>query len=130
MLLNEALTQLKFDTRMKDWNLNQGLVTEKEIKEKLKNIEDVSENVEEVSLFSEDEITHVQASPDATSEKLSPKKLSPEKLSIDPSTSSEHNVQSDVPPSDTDAQSSNPSQSHKTNITTNDNEDSSNNPWW
>ena len=55
MSLYESFAQLKFDIRMKDWNVNQNLVTEKEIKKKLESLKDMSDNVEEVSLFSTDQ---------------------------------------------------------------------------
>ena len=51
MSLNDSFLKLKFDKRMKTWNLNQELVTQKEIKESLENLQDVSENAEQMVLF-------------------------------------------------------------------------------
>ena len=53
MSLYDSFLKLKFDKRMKTWNLNQGLVTEKEIKENLKSLQDVNENAESMVLFPE-----------------------------------------------------------------------------
>ena len=51
MSLNEAFAELKYDKRMKDWNMEQGFVTEKDIQEHLKALRDVNDNVETVTLF-------------------------------------------------------------------------------
>ena len=51
MSLHDSFLKLKFDKRMEAWNLNQGLVTEKEIKETLENLPDVSENANPMVLF-------------------------------------------------------------------------------
>lgn len=53
MSLHDSFLKLKFDKRMKTWNLNQGLVTEKEIKENLEGLQDVNENAESMVLFPE-----------------------------------------------------------------------------
>ncbi len=51
MSLHDSFLKLKFDKRMKTWNLSQGLVTEKEVKENLEGLPDVSENAKPMVLF-------------------------------------------------------------------------------
>lgn len=51
MSLHEAFSKLKFDRRMKDWNVNEGLVTEKEIHQHLKALEDETDNMEQMTLL-------------------------------------------------------------------------------
>ena len=51
MSLHEAFSQLKFDKRMTNWNLNQEIVTEDEIKQNIGQLEDVSDNAESMVLF-------------------------------------------------------------------------------
>lgn len=50
MALDEALKQLKFDKRMEDWNLRQGVLTEAELKTKLDGLEDSQGNAGRVNL--------------------------------------------------------------------------------
>ena len=64
MSLHDSFLKLKFDKRMKTWNLNQKLVTEKEIKENLENLKDMNENVEPMALFSDP--------PEATTDQQTP----------------------------------------------------------
>lgn len=42
MDLGKALENLKFDVRMKEWNIKQGVVKEKEVEENLKNLKDMA----------------------------------------------------------------------------------------
>jgi len=50
MDLNKALDNLKFDTRMKDWNIKQGLVTKEDIEKSKQALKDDAANCEEVTL--------------------------------------------------------------------------------
>ncbi len=50
MDLNKALDSLKFDTRMKDWNVKQGLVTKEDVEKNLKGLKDMAGDCEEVTL--------------------------------------------------------------------------------
>ena len=63
MSLYDSFLNLKFDKRMKTWNLTQGLVTEKEIKEDLENLTDVTENAEPMVLFPSPEPKNTDQSP-------------------------------------------------------------------
>ena len=59
MSLHDSFLKLKFDKRMKAWNLNQKSVTEKEMKENIENLQDDSENAEPMVLFpNPSETTH------------------------------------------------------------------------
>ena len=53
MNLGEALENLKFDNRMKDWNFAQGLLTQQELDEYNKNLPDVTERSKAMELESE-----------------------------------------------------------------------------
>jgi hypothetical protein len=50
MDLHKALENLKFDTRMKDWNVKQGIVTREDIETNSKGLKDQSADCEEVTL--------------------------------------------------------------------------------
>jgi hypothetical protein len=50
MDLSKALENLKFDTRMKDWNVKQGIVTKDDLDKNIKNLKDDAANSEEVTL--------------------------------------------------------------------------------
>jgi hypothetical protein len=50
MDLNKALDNLKYDTRMKDWNIKQGLVTKEDIEKNKQGLKDDGANSEEVTL--------------------------------------------------------------------------------
>jgi hypothetical protein len=50
MDLNKALENLKFDTRMKDWNLKQGTLSHDESEKNLKGLKDSAGDCEEVTL--------------------------------------------------------------------------------
>ncbi|MGZ6479848.1 MAG: hypothetical protein ACXWQE_11125 [Bdellovibrionales bacterium] len=50
MDLSKALDSLKFDTRMKDWNLKQGIVTKDDLDKNIKGLKDDAANSEEVTL--------------------------------------------------------------------------------
>lgn len=50
MDLNKALDNLKFDTRMKDWNVKQGLVTKEDVEKNVKGLRDMVNDCEEVTL--------------------------------------------------------------------------------
>jgi len=50
MNLAKALENLKFDTRMKDWNLKQGLVTKEDVEKNLSGLKDHAGDCEEVTL--------------------------------------------------------------------------------
>jgi hypothetical protein len=50
MDLNQALQNLKFDTRMKDWNLKQGTVTKEEIEKNTSSLTDRQADSEPVTL--------------------------------------------------------------------------------
>lgn len=50
MDLNKALENLKFDTRMKDWNLKQGLVVKEDLEKHVKGLKDNAPDCEEVTL--------------------------------------------------------------------------------
>jgi len=41
MDLSKALENLKFDVRMRDWNLKQGVLKDKDIEEHAKNLKDI-----------------------------------------------------------------------------------------
>ena len=112
MSLHESFAQLKFDTRMKDWNVNQNLVTEKEIKKKLESLKDMSDNVEEVSLFSPDQTQDPSNAPseDSSSDTLPPQQAVP--------TQDDH--LNSNPPQPPNTEETNPVKT---------NEDPSN-PWW
>ena len=42
MDLSKALENLKYDVRMKDWNLKQGIIKEKDVEDHLKGLKDIS----------------------------------------------------------------------------------------
>jgi hypothetical protein len=44
MDLSQALENLKYDVRMKDWNLKQGVVKEKDLEDHTKNLKDIAAN--------------------------------------------------------------------------------------
>jgi hypothetical protein len=46
MDLSQALENLKFDVRMRDWNLKQGVVKEKDLQEHTKNLKDIAANAQ------------------------------------------------------------------------------------
>jgi hypothetical protein len=50
MDLNKALELLKFDTRMKEWNLKQGLVSKEEVEKYNQGLKDSANDCEEVTL--------------------------------------------------------------------------------
>lgn len=50
MDLNKALENLKFDTRMKDWNMKQGLLQKEDLEKYLKTLKDNAPDCEEVTL--------------------------------------------------------------------------------
>lgn len=50
MDLNKALENLKYDTRMKDWNIKQGTVTKDELAKNLTGLADRAADCEEVTL--------------------------------------------------------------------------------
>lgn len=50
MDLSKALENLKFDTRMKDWNVKQGVVTKDDLEKNVKNLKDSAADCEEVTL--------------------------------------------------------------------------------
>ena len=50
MDLGKALDNLKYDTRMKDWNTKQNLVTKEELEKNLKGLKDHAGDCEEVTL--------------------------------------------------------------------------------
>jgi hypothetical protein len=50
MDLSKALENLKFDTRMKDWNIKQGLVTTDDLEKNKSNLKDSATDCEEVTL--------------------------------------------------------------------------------
>ena len=55
MDLSKALENLKFDVRMKEWNLKTGLVKEKEVEENLKNLKDMSAQAVPLDFQDQDE---------------------------------------------------------------------------
>lgn len=50
MDLAKALENLKFDTRMKDWNIKQGIVTKDELEKNVGGLKDSANDCEEVTL--------------------------------------------------------------------------------
>lgn len=54
MDLNAAMKNLLFDTRMKDWNLKQGVVTKEEIDANLKALKDSKQECEPITLEDRD----------------------------------------------------------------------------
>ena len=50
MDLNQALQNLKFDTRMKEWNLKQSIVTKDEVEKNLNSLQDRANDAEPVTL--------------------------------------------------------------------------------
>jgi hypothetical protein len=50
MDLSKALENLKHDTRMKDWNTKQGVLTKDETEKNLKGLKDSAGDCEEVTL--------------------------------------------------------------------------------
>lgn len=50
MDLNKALDNLKYDSRMKDWNLKQGTVNKEELEKYNKGLKDSAADCEEVTL--------------------------------------------------------------------------------
>ncbi len=50
MDLSKALENLKFDTRMKDWNIKQGTITKEDVEKNLKSLRDHAGDCEEVTL--------------------------------------------------------------------------------
>ncbi|MGZ3722262.1 MAG: hypothetical protein ACXVA9_04995 [Bdellovibrionales bacterium] len=50
MDLGKALDNLKYDTRMKDWNLKQGTLTKDEADKNIKGLKDSAADCEEVTL--------------------------------------------------------------------------------
>ena len=68
MSLYEAFSELKFDKRMKDWNINQGFLKEKELQDHLKTLEDLSDLATPLTLVTEKQqeatsTDHIQESP-------------------------------------------------------------------
>lgn len=57
MDLNEALNNLKFDTRMKDWNVKQGVVSKDDLDKNLKNLKDSTNDCENITLEDRDDIS-------------------------------------------------------------------------
>ncbi|MCC7406248.1 MAG: hypothetical protein IT288_17780 [Bdellovibrionales bacterium] len=51
--LSKALAQLKFDSRMTEWNQNQGLVTPEEVKKHLDSLPDLSSRALQLTLEDE-----------------------------------------------------------------------------
>ena len=50
MDLAKALENLKFDTRMKDWNVKQGVLTKDDFEKNVKGLKDSAGDCEEVTL--------------------------------------------------------------------------------
>ena len=133
MSLHDSFLKLKFDKRMETWNLNQELVTEKEIKGNLENLQDVSENAEPMVLFPEfsDPIkTEEQALqvPQTQQDQSSNKK---EDIAIAYDTQSA-TVTNQGDPQETHNENTTAKEKpivNKENITQKPNEDPSN-PWW
>jgi hypothetical protein len=50
MDLAKALENLKFDTRMKEWNMKQGLVTKEDLEKNVSGLKDSAGDCEEVTL--------------------------------------------------------------------------------
>lgn len=50
MNLGKALENLKYDNRMTDWNLSQGIITEKEVKDFEASLQDLSEKCKPLDL--------------------------------------------------------------------------------
>ena len=50
MDLSKALENLKYDTRMKDWNMKQGMVTIDDLEKNLKSLKDSAGDCVEVTL--------------------------------------------------------------------------------
>jgi hypothetical protein len=50
MDLNKALENLKFDSRMKDWNVKQGHLTKEEHEKYLKSLKDTGSDCEHLTL--------------------------------------------------------------------------------
>ena len=48
MNLNKNLSQMKFDTRMIDWNMTQKLISPKDVKKHLESLEDISHLAEKM----------------------------------------------------------------------------------
>lgn len=48
MRLDEVFKQLKFDSRMVDWNKSQGFLTEEEYKKHLNSLEDLATNADKL----------------------------------------------------------------------------------
>lgn len=55
MDLSKALENLKYDVRMKEWNIKQGVVKEKDVEENLKNLKDMAASA--VPLDFQDEVS-------------------------------------------------------------------------
>ena len=55
MSLDKAMKNLKFDTRMQEYNLNNGLLTQEELKKHLESLQDASNNVELIDIDDADD---------------------------------------------------------------------------
>lgn len=53
MNLGQALEKLKFDNRLQDWNLSQGIISSKDLKSYLEKLEDLSNRAAPLDLDSE-----------------------------------------------------------------------------
>lgn len=54
MSLNKALQDLKFDKRLIDLNIRQGRLTNEELEQKIKNLEDLEAQCEKLDIEKED----------------------------------------------------------------------------
>lgn len=54
MSLSDAMKNLKFDSRMAEFNLKNGQLTEKEYQDHINKLEDVASNAEKLDLSNED----------------------------------------------------------------------------
>lgn len=132
MSLHDSFLKLKFDKRMKTWNLNQGLVTEKEIKENLESLQDVNENAESMVLFPE-------LSDSAKEEQTSQQSQTQENQLLDKKENTTYDTQSTVFTSDsqeahsgdmtTEEEITSEKPNKEEDIKQKSNEDPSN-PWW
>lgn len=60
MALNEALKKLKFDTRLTEWYLKNNLMTQDELKNHLKELVDVSQNIDISSESDKEQIPSIE----------------------------------------------------------------------
>ncbi len=60
MALNEALKKLKFDTRLTEWYLKNNLMTQDELKNHLKELVDVSQNIDISSDSDKEQIPSIE----------------------------------------------------------------------